>query len=345
MLKKCKTEFCYNFYVDKTKNKNQSKYCSKYCQQKNADYKYKNNHKFKRYKEFLEKGNKNCASGVSDNCVGFIHWWDTNRINCINCANHLDRYRYKKNVKGSKLSKCITPFCFNFFYGRTNQKCCTRKCNEQYNDIIKKQHIWYFLNNPRECQEKNCYDYVDERQRNSYTYCNSHLRTGTAYDKGLIVYIKDQIQICEQCNKEYKNETKTKCCSENCYIVYRNSKNRIRYHKTNKKYKLKKGYEYFYLVENEMFYKFGRSTVINKRLADHKRQGLELVFYSKAKSKKVLEYETLLKNYTSENKLRYTGNYNFTYAGRTETICKSKLKQPEVKWLVNTIMDKRKVTI
>ena len=105
-------------------------------------------------------------------------------------------------------------------------------------------------------------------------------------------------------------------------------------------YRTKSGQEYFYLVENDKFYKFGRSVIIDKRLADHKRQGLHVVFTTKSNSGKIIEFESMLRRYTLENNLRYTGKYNFIYGGRTETICKNKAKTITGKWLVQLIKSK-----
>ena len=48
----------------------------------------------------------------------------------------------------------------------------------------------------------------------------------------------------------------------------------------------------------------------------------------------------MLRRFTRENNLRYTGRYNFIYGGRTETICKKKAKTIPGKWVVQLIKSK-----
>lgn len=332
----CESPWCFNF--SKTKR------CSPKCRSGNAN-------QFARYLKYLETGNKQCAWGKSEDCLGQIPWYDRQRINCEPCNTHKSR-QYMRAIRGLDIEtgkvfgKCKTIFCFNFYSGRKGQKHCTRKCREEHNDIERgrtSRHVRLLY--PRTCTTDACLNKIDERNAtNKSKYCNSCygvIRNGTAYSKGLVTKTKDKVQVCKVCKKEFKNKMPTVACSNKCLKTY-NAARRVIYAQriSEKVYRTKPGQEYFYLVENDKFYKFGRSVVINKRLADHKRQGLHVVFIKRSKAGEVIEFESMLKRYTKENNLRYTGRYNFIYGGRTETICKKKAKTIPGKWVVQLIKSK-----
>ena len=334
----CESPWCFNF--SKTKR------CSPKCRSGNANL-------YARYLKYLETGNtKQCAWGKSEDCLGLINWHDTQRINCEPCASHKQRQymRKKQGINketGKTYGKCQTEYCFNFYSGRKNKKHCTRKCRQEHNDIVRRNHFWNRLQNPRTCTADACSNKIDERNATGKSkYCNSCygvLKSPSAYSKGLVTKTKYKVQVCKVCKKEFKNKMPTVACSNKCLKTY-NAARRVIYNQriSEKVYRTKPGQEYFYLVENDKFYKFGRSVVINKRLADHKRQGLHVVFIKKSKAGEVIEFESMLRRFTRENNLRYTGRYNFIYGGRTETICKKKAKTIPGKWVVQLIKSKEK---
>jgi len=241
------------------------------------------------------------------------------------------------------LKKCESKWCYNFFVkGKRDRSCCTMDCRVQYSNYKRGLHYWYRLENPEKCKFDNC---NNNRNPKSWKYCDDHCAYPTAITKGLKKQVINQEQYCQVCDKVFYKYGWGKFCSDVCFRISTNSRQRNRNKDTMDRYKINNKYKYFYLMENDKFYKFGISNYIERRKKEHEYQGLRLVFYTTGKSNEILKYESLIKTFTYENNLRYEGDFDWKTTGHTETICKSKLKQPEVKWLVNTIMDKRKVKI
>ena len=241
------------------------------------------------------------------------------------------------------LKKCKSKWCFNFFVKEGRERsCCTKDCATQYSNYKRGLHYWYRLENPKKCMVDNCTNNINPKARR---YCDDHCNYITAIKKGFQTQVKNQEQYCKVCDRVFYKERWGKYCSDVCFRIFKNSKLRNMYKEINDKNKLNNEYKYFYLMENEKFYKYGISNNIQQRVKEHEAQGLKLIFFTKGNGAKIVHYESLIKTFTYENNLRFEGNYHWKNSGHTETICKSKLKQPEVKWLVNTIMDKRKVSI
>jgi hypothetical protein len=254
-----------------------------------------------------------------------------------------NNYNVGTQNRKDMLKKCTSKWCFNFYVQKRKDKLnCTKDCGMQYANYKRGLHYWYRLENPEKCIVNNCTNNINPKARK---YCDNHCNYKTAIKKGYKQQVINEEQYCQVCDRIFYKKNIGKFCSDICFKKSINGRSRDKYKKTNDRYKVNNKYKYFYLMENDEFYKYGISNNIKQRKRDHEAQGLKLVFYTTGKSTEILKYESLIKTFTYENNLRYEGNYDWKTTGHTETICKTKLKQPKVKWLVNTIMDKRKVTI
>jgi len=254
-----------------------------------------------------------------------------------------NNYNVGTQNRKDMLKKCTSKWCFNFYVQKRKDKLnCSKDCGMQYANYKRGLHYWYRLENPEKCMVEDCINTINPKARK---YCDDHCTYRTALKKGFKEQVINKEQYCQVCDKVFYKNGWGKFCSDICFKKSKSARNREKYRETNDRFKLNNKYKYFYLMENDKFYKFGITKNIVHRKRDHEWQGLKLVFYTTGRSNKILKYESLIKNFTYENNLRYEGNYDWKTAGHTETICKTKIKQPEVKWLVNTIMDKRKVTI
>ena len=222
MYTPCESPWCFNF--SKTKR------CCPKCRSGNAN-------QFARYLNYLENGNKQCAWAKSEDCLGQIPWYDRQRINCEPCASHKQRQymRKKQGINketGKTYGKCKSIHCFNFFSGKKNKKSCSKKCREQHHDILKNNHFFARLLNPRTCNTDACLNKIDERNATGKSkYCNSCygvLRYGSAYSKGLVTKTKDKVQVCKVCKKEFKNKMPTVACGNKCLKTY-NAARRVIY--------------------------------------------------------------------------------------------------------------------
>jgi len=247
---------------------------------------------------------------------------------------------------------CETVWCYNLvnpFSKRSGRAkhvyICSDKCSyRKYHYKIFDNHIWKRkqLGN-RTCEMNNCngvvywYEqyttkfcndckYLTPRERKSKTIKTNIVKHGSTFN-------------CKVCDKEFIVYANCQYyCSKKCFYKNKAEKRKIVIDQS----RIDKGYLYFYLAENDLFYKYGVTRVPITRFQQHKEQGIYKVFMIQGKYWEIQKFETLLKAFTHENNLRFTGKYNFKNAGRTETICKSKMDNPKAKWVMQLIKSKNK---
>lgn len=246
---------------------------------------------------------------------------------------------------------CQTVWCYNFINpfiarrGRAkNVYVCSPPCQRRRHNYKKYANHTYKrkqLGN-RTCLIKDCEGIVYWYEQYTTKFCNDckHLtprERKNKIKKKNIVKHGSTIK-CKMCENEFTVYTNCQYyCSKKCFYIEKMEKNRVYAEKT----RADKGNLYFYLTENDKFYKFGVTSNHLIRLQAHKSQGIHEVFTVQDEYWKVRDLERLIKRFTKENNLRFTGTYNFKNAGRTETICKSKMDNPKAKWIVKLIKSKR----
>lgn len=328
MLSKCETVCCYNFMI--TNKYNSKKYCTKKCSYLSQDLMRNKNHKW-----YRKNNNRTCEY---KDCVEIIYWWNSPKK--MYCDDHIKQVGYdQKKIKNKKLGKVIvgetTSNCIvcntKFTLSNANKKTCSKKCSSTRDNELTKnkrrtKHVCRCGNlshNNRglvlDCSDciqkkikKTNWILLDELPKFYNTQCRFECKTCRTES------FKSISQVLHKDKRDY-----------NCNSCSRTNIS-LHYNKTDK--------GYFYLMENDLFYKYGVSYRVGERIAEHKRSKLYPYLQIEFNTlQEAYEFEKLVKNFIKENKLQYDKQYNFVAGGKTETICKSKTNEITAKWLLNLI--------
>ena len=330
MYVNCDTVCCYNFML---KNVHNSKYCTKNCYWLSQDLMRNKNHKWYRR-------NKNRTCEYKD-CVEIIYWWNSPKK--MYCDDHLKQVSYdKKKIKNKKLGKVIvgetTSNCIvcnkKYTLTNANKKTCSKKCNVEHQNNVRKnkwrsKHI---------CQCGN----VSHNNRGLILDCSQCIQKKIKKTNWILLdelpkYYSIQCRFeCKTCRTEsFKSISQVLHKDKRDYNCNSCSRSNVSTHYDNND----KGY--FYVVENDLMYKYGVSYRVEDRVNEHKRSNLYPHIQIEFKTlQEAYSFERLVKRFVRENNLEFTGNYNFICGGKTETICKSKAKDVTAKWLLNIMKDK-----
>lgn len=333
MYVNCDTVCCYNFMI---KNKHNSKYCTKNCYWLSQELMRNKNHKWYRR-------NKNRTCEYKD-CVETIYWWNSPKK--MYCDDHLKQVSYdKKKIKNKKLGKVIVGKTINncivcntkYTLTNANKKTCSKKCNMEHQNNQRKnkwrsKHI---------CQCGN----VSHNNRGLILDCTQCIKKKINKNNWILLdelpkYYSIQCRFeCKTCRTEsFKSISQVLHKDKRDYNC--NSCSRANLSKHYNKYD--KGY--FYLLENDLFYKYGVSYRINERILEHKRSNLNhLITVSFTSLEEAYSFEKLVKDYVKENNLEFKNEYNFKAGGKTETIDKNKIQEITAIWLLNLIKEKENV--
>ena len=259
-----------------------------------------------------------------------------NRFCSQSCIKNNHRNKDKNVIVGHTKKTCVNPQCNKtYLVSRANQIICglsdckkylkNKKSRERRN---KNKAIFYC-----ECGNKS------HNQFGKNKICKSCIVSIINKNNWILLsdipqhynkYIKVECKTCrltseKQVSHLTNNNKRDKNCN-NCSRVNVST----HYNKTDK--------GYFYLLENDLFYKYGVSYRIDERIAEHKRSKLYPYLLIEFNTlQEAYEFEKLVKNFIKENKLQYDKQYNFVAGGKTETICKSKTNEITAKWLLNLI--------
>lgn len=259
-----------------------------------------------------------------------------NRFCSQSCIKNNHRNKDKNVIVGHTKKTCVNPQCNKtYLVSRANQIICglsdckkylkNKKSRERRN---KNKAIFYC-----ECGNKS------HNQFGKNKICKSCIVSIINKNNWILLsdipqhynkYIKVECKTCRLTSeKQVSHLTNNNKRDKNCNNCSRANVS-THYNKTDK--------GYFYLLENDLFYKYGVSYRIDERIAEHKRSKLYPYLLIEFNTlQEAYEFEKLVKNFIKENKLQYDKQYNFVAGGKTETICKSKTNEITAKWLLNLI--------
>ena len=259
-----------------------------------------------------------------------------NRFCSQSCIKNNHRNKDKNVIVGHTKKTCVNPQCNKtYLVSRANQIICglsdckkylkNKESRERRN---KNKAIFYC-----ECGNKS------HNQFGKNKICKSCIVSIINKNNWILLsdipqhynkYIKVECKTCRLTSeKQVSHLTNNNKRDKNCNNCSRANVS-THYNKTDK--------GYFYLLENDLFYKYGVSYRIDERIAEHKRSKLYPYLLIQFNTlQEAYEFEKLVKNFIKENKLQYDKQYNFGAGGKTETICKSKTNEITAKWLLNLI--------
>lgn len=259
-----------------------------------------------------------------------------NRFCSQTCIKNNHRNKDKNIIVGHTRKTCVNPQCNKaYIVSRVNQIICglsdckkylkNKESRERRN---KNKAIFYC-----ECGNKS------HNQFGKNKICKSCIVSTINKNNWILLsdipqhynkYIKVECKTCRfTSEKQVSHLTNNNKRDKNCNNCSRANVS-THYNKTDK--------GYFYLMENDLFYKYGVSYRVDERIAEHKRSKLYPYLQIEFNTlQEAYEFEKLVKNFIKENKLQYDKQYNFVAGGKTETICKSKTNEITAKWLLNLI--------
>ena len=259
-----------------------------------------------------------------------------NRFCSQSCIKNNHRNKDKNVIVGHTKKTCVNPQCNKtYLVSRANQIICglsdckkylkNKESRERRN---KNKAIFYC-----ECGNKS------HNQFGKNKICKSCIVSIINKNNWILLsdipqhynkYIKVECKTCRLTSeKQVSHLTNNNKRDKNCNNCSRANVS-THYNKTDK--------GYFYLLENDLFYKYGVSYRMYERIAEHKRSKLYPYLLIEFNTlQEAYEFEKLVKNFIKENKLQYDKQYNFVAGGKTETICKSKTNEITAKWLLNLI--------
>lgn len=264
-----------------------------------------------------------------------------NRFCSQKCTKNNHRNKDKNIIVGYTQGNCINTKCNKtFIYTRSNQLSCgLSKCKtflknkEAKSRRIKNKTLFHC-----ECGNKS------HNQFGKNKMCNTCIVLTINKHNWILLsnipqYYNEYVTVeCKVCRNDSQKQVshlinKNKA-DKNC-----NNCTRANLSKHYNKYD--KGY--FYLLENDLFYKYGVSYRIDERISEHKRSKLNhLITISFTSLEEAYSFEKLVKDYVRENNLEYKNEYNFKAGGKTETIDKNKIQEITAMWLLNLIKEKEK---
>lgn len=338
MLKKCQTICCYNFFVADGKRK----YCSKSC------VRIKESIAAGRNKKWNRKNTVRICK--ADNCKTEIAWYEYEQK--LYCDEHgkvyqdrLKRERQRRKQGVNQLGNNFDcGYCKKQFIKRTpSHVYCSSKCREEWAAKRRTEQLhskilckcgnkpYSYSTHTKDCEkcirkllQKTNWILLGELPKRFNTYARFECKVCRSESSKLFWHIL-------QSNKP--NTSLNKSGALNCWAC--SNSNRVI------KYDLKNDKGYFYLLENDLFYKYGVSYKIKNRLQAHARSNLKPILVIEFDTlQQAYNYEKLVKQFVKENNLDFTGKYNFKSSGKTETICKKKAKTIPGKWVVQLIKSK-----
>ena len=262
-----------------------------------------------------------------------------NRFCSQTCIRKNHRHKDKQIIVGHTRKTCVNPQCKKtYLVSRVNQIICGLSDCKKY--LKNKESIIRRRNNKRlivcSCgntshnqfgKNKLCLDCIKNLIKKTNWIILSEIPEH--YNK----YIKVECKTCRLTSeKQVSHLTNNNSADKNCNNCSRANVS-THYNKSDK--------GYFYLLENDLFYKYGVSYRIDERIAEHKRSKLYPYLQIEFNTlQQAYQFEKLVKDFIKENKLEYEKNYNFVAGGKTETICKSKTNNVTAKWLMEIIKEK-----
>ena len=331
MYSNCNNDCCYNFMYQ---NINDNKlYCTKNCKYVANEINRHKNHRWNR-----RNNNRICQY---KDCVETIYWWNSPKK--MYCDEHLKQVGYdKKKIKNKKLGKVIVGetisncIVCNTKYTLTNanKKTCSISCYKKRENELSKVRL--HAKHICKCGNKS------HNNRGLILDCtkcinNKIKKTNWILLDELPKYYSIQCRFeCKVCRTEsFKSISQVLHKDKRDYNCNNCSRSNISLHydKNNK--------GYFYLLENDLFYKYGVTYRIEERINEHKRSNLyPLLTIEFDTLQQAYSFERLVKRYVRDNNLEYKKQYDFACGGKTETICKTKEKNITAKWLLNIMKDK-----
>lgn len=262
-----------------------------------------------------------------------------NRFCCDACIKNNHRNKDKDIIVGYTQGTCINSKCNKtFIYKRSNQLSCgLEECKkflknkESKKRRSKNKNIFY-------CECGN----VSHNQFGKNKICKTCIVSTINKHNWIVLsdipqhyntYIRVECKACRnESHKQVSHLTNNNAADKNCNNCTRANLSK-HYNKSDK--------GYFYLLENDLFYKYGVSYRIDERISEHKRSNLNhLITISFSTLEEAYSFEKLVKDYVKENNLEFTSEYNFRAGGKTETIDKNKTQEITAMWLLNLIREK-----
>lgn len=354
MLKKCSTPFCFNFFVDTTKNKNRL-CCSVYCNNHKLLYEKHNGkypHKFDRYLKYLKEGNRKCEWSKSNNCKVYIDWYDNpQRKYCTECKPEVDTAQRRKKtiLQKSKqdyvilgYSQRICTECFTLFVVTNWEQttCMSKKCSQER--IGRLRNYNFKQNNFRKrkckCGNNTLTNRCDMCKLCIYDFVH---KLNFRFVDEAPINLKDRYKmICNVCETQTKKSLSPMLSegnkSQRCVTCGKNKQILERYNLTENK-DIVRGY--FYIYKSNTFWKYGVTSDIVKRNRDMvNTNGLNFVEVIELSSyKEAMKLEKLVKFFVQENNLMCNTKRTMKAGGKTETISRKKMPNISIDKLMKEV--------